>query len=262
MAYALKKTAAICLAGCLLFTAACTSTNPRDPYEGYNRAVFQFNEKADQYVMQPVARGYRKVAPKPVRAAATNFFNNLRDVKSFGSNVLRADIGKAGGDFMRVAFNTTFGLGGLLDLASAVGMPNNKNTFGDTLASWGWKKSHYFVVPFFGPSTVRDSVGNAVYSVYPAERFLFPSNAVRYSAFAVDAVNSRERLLDTTDALDNIALDKYVATREAYMSYRNRQTGTEQADDEADLFEGESVEESVTETGEASANEVEVPPVP
>jgi len=196
-----------------------------DPYERYNRAMFKFNDKADQYVFTPVARGYRKVTPKPVRTAVGNFFNNLRDVKSMGNNILRGHIGKAGGDFMRVAVNTTFGIGGLIDIASAANMPNHKTTFGDTLASWGWKNSNYFVVPLFGPSTVRDTIGNAVTTVYPVKNAVFHTRAGRWGTIGLQAINTRKELLDLTDSLEGAAIDKYSYTRDLYMKVRSRQTG-------------------------------------
>lgn len=207
---------------------ACTTVahpNPNDPYESYNRSMFQFNDKADQYVMQPVARGYRKITPKPVRKAVTNFTDNLRDVVSLGSNILRGNVAKAGTDFMRVAVNTTFGLGGLINIADEAGMPNNKNTLGDTFASWGWKKSHYFVYPLLGPSTVRDSVANTITGVYSPDRAIFTQTAGRVTATAVKAVNQREQFLDVTDRLEKLAdgMDKYAYTRDFYMSIRASQ---------------------------------------
>ena len=196
-----------------------------DPYERYNRAMFKFNDKADQYLFAPVARDYRKVTPRPVRTAVGNFFNNLRDVKSMGNNILRGHIGKAGGDFMRVAVNTTFGIGGLIDIAGAANMPNHKTTFGDTLASWGWKNSNYFVMPLFGPSTVRDTVGEGVSMVYTPQSAIIHDRAANYSLTGLNAVDGREKLLDTTDTLNEMALDKYVAMRDAYMALRNKQLG-------------------------------------
>lgn len=196
-----------------------------DPYERYNRAMFKFNDKADQYVFTPVARGYRKVTPKPVRTAVGNFFNNLRDVKSMGNNILRGHIGKAGGDFMRVAVNTTFGIGGLIDIASAANMPNHKTTFGDTLASWGWKNSNYFVMPLFGSSTVRDTVGEGVSMAYSPQGAIIHDRTANYSLTGLNAGDGREKLLDTTDTLNEMALDKYVAMRDAYMALRNKQLG-------------------------------------
>ena len=137
-----------------------------DPYEGYNRFMFGVNDRIDRHFLSPVARGYRAVTPRPVRSGIGNFFNNLRDIVSVGSNLLRLNISKAGSDLVRVGINTTFGFGGLIDIAGAAQMPNNKNTLGDTFASWGWKNSNYFVYPLLGPSTVRDALGNTIVSVY------------------------------------------------------------------------------------------------
>lgn len=196
-----------------------------DPYEGFNRAMFRFNDKADQYVLRPVARGYQKITPKPARTAIGNFFNNLRDANSFASNLLRGNVKNAGYDFMRVAVNSTFGLGGLINIADAAGMQNNKNTLGDTFASWGWKNSNYLVVPLAGPSTVRDTLGSAISTVYSAERGLIPNENVRYPLNALNVVSRREGMLELTDTLDQMALDKYIVTRDAYMALRNKQLG-------------------------------------
>ena len=196
-----------------------------DPYERYNRFMFKVNDKADRYVLAPVARGYRKVTPGPVRTGVGNFFNNLRDVVSFGSNLLRLDIKRASEDFMRVSVNTTFGLGGLINVAGAGGIPNNKNTLGDTFASWGWKNSNYFVVPLFGPSTVRDTIGNAVTTVYPVKNAVFHTRAGRWGTIGLQAINTRKELLDLTDSLEGAAIDKYSYTRDLYMKVRSRQTG-------------------------------------
>ena len=223
MAGKLTCTAAILIA--LTAVPHAAAADARDPYEPYNRAMFRFNDTADRYVFAPVARGYRKITPKPVRSAAGNFFNNLRDVKSFGSNLLRGHIGKAGGDFMRVAVNTTFGLGGLINIAGEAGMPDHKNTFGDTLASWGWKKSYYFVLPLLGPSTVRDGIADVSTAAYSPQRALIHDAPANLSLSALDAVNTRERLLDATDALDDMALDRYIAVREAYLAARAKQLG-------------------------------------
>lgn len=234
----MKKSAATLLALSLtLAQPAFAERNPADPYEPYNRAVSKFNDKADQYVMTPVARGYRKITPKPVRTGVSNFFNNLRDVVSFGSNVLRLDVKRASEDLVRVGINTTFGLGGLIDVAGAGGVPNNKNTLGDTLASWGWKNSNYFVVPLLGPSTVRDTVGNAVTTVYPVKNAVFETTAGRWTTAGLNAVSAREGLLDLTDSLEGAAIDKYSYTRDLYMRVRAAQTGGKaaQADEEIDI---------------------------
>lgn len=221
---------------------SCQIHNKQDPYEPYNRAMFKVNDKVDQYVFTPLAKTYRTVTPKPARTAIHNFFDNLRDVKSFGSNVLRGNIKNAGYDFMRVAINTTFGLGGLINIADEANMPNNKNTLGDTFASWGWKNSNYLVLPLLGPSTVRDGLGNTITSVYNVDNRIFTEHSVRYSLTALNAIDQRENLLETTDTLNQMALDKYAATRDTYMALRNKQLGiqipqnepTELVDPEAD----------------------------
>ncbi|MCG7656410.1 MlaA family lipoprotein [Wielerella bovis] len=234
----------ILLACLLLGTSGVTlADNTNDPYERYNRAMFTFNDKADQYVMTPVARGYRKVTPKPVRSAVRNFFNNLRDVNSFGSNVLRGNVKNAGYDFMRVAVNTTFGIGGLIDVASEAGMPNNKNTLGDTFATWGWKNSNYLVLPLVGPTTVRDGLGNAVHTVY-SPTGVINDRGTRYALIGTNAVSNRENLLDTTDALNEMAVEKYVATRTAYIAFRNQQLGLMQPESMDELIDPDADYES------------------
>ena len=207
----------------------------QDPYQGYNRFMFRVNDTLDRHVMVPVAKGYRKVTPSPVRTGVRNFFNNLRDVVSFGSNVLRLDIEKASTDLVRVGINSTFGLGGLIDIAGAGQMPNNKNTLGDTFASWGWKNSNYFVYPLTGPSTVRDSIGNTILYAYPVQKVVFTEPVARYGAVVLSGVDRREAVLDLTDSLDDAALDRYAYVRDIYMDMRNRQVGNTQASSVEDI---------------------------
>ncbi|MCS4533938.1 MlaA family lipoprotein [Neisseria montereyensis] len=223
----MKKTTTIPLIALSLAIAqpALAESNPADPYEPYNRTMFKINEKADKYIFSPVARGYRKVTPKPVRTGVSNFFNNLRDVVSMGSNLLRLDIKRASEDLVRVGVNTTFGLGGLIDVAGAGGVPNNKNTLGDTFASWGWKNSNYFVYPLAGPSTVRDGIGNTITYAYPVKNAIFETDKARVGTSVLNAVSMREQYLDLTDSLDDAALDKYTYTRDVFMKVRALQTG-------------------------------------
>lgn len=254
----IRTARALCV-GFMLSAAlpAAAEGGTKDPYEGFNRAMFKFNDKADRYVLKPVARGYQKITPKPVRGAVSNFFNNLRDVNSFASNLLRGNVKNAGYDFMRVAVNSTFGLGGLINIADAAGMQNNKNTLGDTFASWGWKNSNYLVVPLAGPSTVRDTLGSAVTTVYSVERGLIPNPYVRYPLTGLNVVNRREGMLELTDTLDQMALDKYIVTRDAYLALRNKQLGNplpeqdELPDPEGEG--GEAVQEAVPQDEAAQA---------
>lgn len=210
-------------------TPAFAEKNPYDPYEKYNRKVDKFNDTADRYVMQPVARTYRKITPRPIQTATSNVVNNLRDVISFGSNLLRGNLAKAGNDFMRISLNTTFGLGGLINWADAAGMPNNKNNLGDTFATWGWKNSNYFVYPFLGPSTVRDSIGTTIVTIGSPNRWIIPNTTARYSVAAIGAVDTRAKLLDATDSIHEAAIDPYTFKRDMFMAYRNKQIGNTQA---------------------------------
>lgn len=210
--------------------------NPEDPYEPYNRVMFKVNDTADQYVIIPFARGYRAVTPTPVRMGVSNFFYNLRDVISFGSNLLRLDLEKASTDLVRVGINTTFGLGGLINIADAGDMPNNKNSLGDTLATWGWKHSNYFVYPLAGPSTVRDSLGNMIVGLYPPENGLLShSNTLLVATKVLKVADTREQYLNLTSSLDQAAVDKYAYTRDMYMRIRNQQVGIAPPPDSSDI---------------------------
>lgn len=221
------KATKACLTALIMAAASsawANGTTP-DPYEPYNRVMFNINDTADRYVLEPVARGYRAVTPRPVRTGVSNFFNNLRDVVSMGSNLLRLDIKRASEDLVRVGINTTFGLGGLIDIARAGGVPDNKSTLGDTFASWGWKNSNYFIYPLAGPSTVRDSVGRTIISAYPVQNTFLETPASRVGTTVLGAVDTREKLLDLTSGLNDAALDKYTYTRDLFMQVRARQLG-------------------------------------
>lgn len=227
---------------------ACAN-NPKDPYEPYNRAMFKVNDALDTAVITPTARGYQKVVPKPVRHGVTNVFDNFKDVISLGSNVLRLDVEKASTDFIRIGFNTVFGLGGLLPMADMAKMPNNKNTLGDTFASWGWKNSNYLVMPLAGPSTVRDSLGTAVTTVYSPQNALINSDKVLIGVSALNVIDTRVKYLGLTDILEETSLDKYAETRDLYMARRAEQVGgTYASTNEEDVFYDDDSNENENET--------------
>lgn len=213
----------ICSLLLLALLVGCASTNPNDPYEGYNRPVYNFNTKVDRAVFKPVAEGYRYVTPQPARTAITNFFDNFRDVYSLGNNILSVKPEASMNDLMRVAINTTFGIGGMIDVASMAGLKNNKNTFGDTLGNWGWKKSNYLVLPLLGPSTVRDSVGTVVGLAASPDSLIYHNTAEAVIGKTVSIINTRERLLDVDDSLREAALDEYSYMRDAFMQLRAQQ---------------------------------------
>ena len=219
----MKKTALFFALGILPALTLAQTKNPDDPYESYNRFMYGVNDNVDRFAMKPVAKGYRTVTPKPLRQNVGNFFNNFRDVYSVASNILRADFKKAANDTMRVAINTTWGIGGLFDIASEAQMPNNKNTLGDTFASWGWKNSNYFVYPLLGPSTVRDASATTITLAAPGSaNIVFHGKYDPVGAMAANGVNVRAQALSLTDSLEEAALDPYTYTRDAYMGYRKQ----------------------------------------
>lgn len=157
------------LCAVLFFISLCSgsvfanqSYEELDYLEPVNRVVFKFNDKADEYVLKPVAQAYKYVAPGFVNEGITNFFNNISDVKTFANSLLQLKFHNAIVTLNRVIYNTTFGLGGFIDVATYFGLRNNEEDFGQTLGYWGYENSTYIVLPFLGPSTVRDLAGRAV----------------------------------------------------------------------------------------------------
>ncbi|HHJ19914.1 MAG TPA: VacJ family lipoprotein, partial [Gammaproteobacteria bacterium] len=162
------------LLGLLLILSGCATIpqgqrHPADPWEGYNRAIFKFNDKLDQIVLKPVAKGYQKVTPDIVETGVSNFFSNLFDVGVSLNNLLQGKPRRAGSDLMRFVMNSTFGIAGLFDVASSAGLEKHNEDFGQTLATWGVPSGPYFMLPFLGPSTIRDTGALSVdyYTRYP-----------------------------------------------------------------------------------------------
>jgi len=202
------------LGGC----ATGPNANPNDPLEPLNRAVFNANDKLDQYVATPVAKGYKAVTPQPVRTAITNFFSNLGDVGNTVNNLLQGKGVAAMESLMRVAVNTVFGLGGLLDIATPAGLHKQPQDFGLTLGTWGAQSGPYLVLPLFGPSSIRDGLGLA--ADFQLDPTSYAKPAVRNSLYGVNFVNTRTNLLGATDLLAEAALDKYSFVRDAYLQQR------------------------------------------
>ena len=217
------------LVGAALLTGCATVArpDPNDPLESYNRSMTNFNEQVDAMVLKPVATAYREVTPAPVRTGVSNFFANIGDVWSFVNNVLQLRAEAAGSSFMRVNVNTIFGLGGLLDVASELGIERYKQDFGLTLGRWGIGTGPYLVLPILGPSTLRDTLalpvdmkGNVVSHVDPV--------SARNSLYALRAVDVRANLLRAGSVLDSAALDKYSFTRDVFLQVRGSQVDAAQ----------------------------------
>ena len=212
------------LLGVVIFLSGCaTSQNTHDPLESMNRSVFSFNEKADKYVLKPVAVGYKTIAPEIVEVGAENFFSNLDDFVVVINDVLQLKFSEAGQDGSRLLINTFLGMGGLVDFGSKYGFPKRYEDFGQTLAHYGVSSGPYIVVPFFGGYTVRSGFGAIVDAgtnpVFYAATFMAPF--ISPTIGAGRAVEQRKQLLENEAIVNEAALDKYEFLRDAYLQRRN-----------------------------------------
>jgi phospholipid-binding lipoprotein MlaA len=214
----------------LALTACSTVQTPSkdDPWEGFNRTVYTFNDKVDQYALKPAAKGYVWVTPKPVRDSVTNFFSNIGDVYNAANNFLQLKITDGVEDIMRIVINTVFGVGGLFDVATLAKLPKHDQDFGLTLGHYGVPPGPYLVLPLFGPSTVRDGVGLVGnYFINPLT-YVDPP-ALSWGLYGLDVVNTRANLLGASDILEAAAIDKYSFLRNAYLQRRQYQISGGQA---------------------------------
>ncbi|PJD93859.1 MAG: ABC transporter [Legionella sp.] len=204
----------LCLQGCLH-----RGPNPDDPYESINREIFKFNLAFDATVLRPPAKLYAAVLPDPIRAGINNFYTNINMIPTVINDLLQADFHHALKDTWRFVANTTFGVGGIFDPATGFGLPLRSNDLGITFAIWGDKNSPYIMIPFLGPSTIRDGMGlmfdYTFFTPYPYIR----NNALIYSLLAERYVDLRAQMLDS-DRLISEALDKYSFVRDAYLQHR------------------------------------------
>jgi phospholipid-binding lipoprotein MlaA len=200
---------------------AMTAVNPKDPYERFNRLVFAFNDVIDNAILQPLAKLYNKIVPKPLNKRISNFYNNIDTVPTVLNDVLQANFYQATSDAWRLIINSTAGILGFFDIGSEIGLEPNTEDFGLTLAQWGYKNSNYLVLPFIGPTTFRDGIGffiNYQYlTIYP---YIYPVNE-RYRLYFLGLVQRRADLAHFQNVMDEAALDKYVFMRDAYMQRRN-----------------------------------------
>ena len=198
-----------------------------DPWESWNRRVFAFNEVVDEYAVRPAARGYRAVTPRFMRRGVRNFFRNLADFSSSVHGVLQLRPGEAGRNFGRFTVNTTVGIGGLFDVASRLEIERSRQDLGLTLARWGVPEGNFVMLPFLGPSTVRDGA-----ALYPdrytrLERYLIEDWEVRWGLTAFRLLSLREELLDLEDMITG---DRYIFMRDYYLSDRRARAGEDDED--------------------------------
>jgi phospholipid-binding lipoprotein MlaA len=208
-------------AAAFALTACSTVQTPskEDPWEGFNRSIYTFNDKVDQYALKPVAQGYVKVTPQPVRDGVTNFFANIGDVYNAANNLLQLKIADGVEDIMRIVINTVFGVGGLFDVASLAKLPKHNQDFGLTLGHSGVPAGPYRGLPLFGPSTVRDGVGLVGNYVINPLTYVDPP-ALSWGLYGLNVVSARANLLGASDLLEGAAIDKYSFVRNAYLQRR------------------------------------------
>ncbi len=194
--------------------------NPQDPYESFNRGIYEFNELLDKVLLKPIATFYNAVVPRPLNKGISNFFANIDTLPTIANDILQINIYQAANDGWRFVINSTIGILGFFDVASEIGLEPNKEDFGLTLAEWGYKNSNYLVLPFFGPSTPRDAIGLPVdyylFSIYPYIHPLLD----RYALYGLGVISRRAALLSFQNVMEEVAVDKYVFLRDAYMQRR------------------------------------------
>ena len=233
------RTLAVLTLGAVL-AGGCASrpANPDDPLEGYNRAMFSFNERLDKAVMKPAAEVYDTVTPRPLRVGVGNFFGNLGDIWNGLNNLLQGKFTEGASDAGRFGVNTTVGILGLFDVATEVGLPKSDEDFGQTLGRWGVGEGPYFVVPFFGPRTLRDAAVLPI-DLYGDSVWGINHIPTRNSLTALRLVNTRANLLGIEKTLEEGTLDKYAYARDFYLQQRRHKVHDGNPPAEYEDFDGD-----------------------
>lgn len=194
----------------------------KDPFESYNRAMFEFNDGFDRHILKPVAEGYDALMPAPINTSISNLFSHLDDVVVIINDILQLKFEQTLSDVGRFTFNSTFGLLGLFDVASHMDLPKHNEDFGQTLGRWGVGSGPYLVLPLLGPSTLRDGPALvADWQVDPISQV--EGTPERWGVISLKAVDTRAGLLRASRILDTAALDRYVFLRDAYLQRRENQ---------------------------------------
>jgi len=210
------------LAGCmmLIFSHAALAAE-NDPYEKFNRLVFNFNDFFDRALLKPVATLYNKIMPKPLNKGINNMFSNIDMIPTIINDCLQGNFYQSFSDTWRLGVNSTIGIAGFFDVASEIGLSYHDEDFGLTLARWGYKNSNYLVLPFIGPATIRDGIAWPVnYDVLTVYPYLHPDRT-RYALYAGNYISKRATALRYQGVMDEVALDKYAFQRDAYLQHRN-----------------------------------------
>jgi phospholipid-binding lipoprotein MlaA len=221
---ACQRNAAAAVGFALVLLSGCATTQSRvDPFEPFNRTMLEVHDVVDGNLVKPVAEAYVKYTPAPIRSVVTNFFGNIEDLFTGINNVLEGNGYRAGDDFGRVLLNSTFGLGGIFDLASMMGIEKHTQDFGITFGKWGFPQGPYFFVPLFGPTTLRDGTGTAIRAYLGPTTYIFGNVPLRNSIWGAGFVDARANALGTESMVDAAALDRYRFIRNGYLRARRYQ---------------------------------------
>lgn len=245
-ARAVRGLSAVALGAALVLQGCATSQN-RDPLESFNRKMFRFNEVLDDNILRPVATGYDAITPQPVQTGIDNFVNNIKDVWSAVNLVLQGRPGQAAQTVLRVGLNTTLGVAGFIDIATPMQIDRPNEDLGQTFGVWGAPAGAYMVLPFFGPSTVRDTVALPADQYFSAAR-LFREPADANAVRVLTVVNKRALVLGASNLLGDVSFDKYAFVRDAFLQRRQNL-----------IYDGEPPEE-LYDNGDDDAYESDVGP--
>jgi phospholipid-binding lipoprotein MlaA len=227
-----------------LMLTGCASQGNKDPLESLNRGIYKFNDTVDKAAVKPVAGAYKAVMPPFVRSGVNNFFSNLNTFVSAINNLLQFKFGNAFSEAGRFVINSTFGIAGVIDLASMDKVEKHTEDFGQTLGRWGAGNGAYLVLPFLGPSTLRDTAGLIVDTVAFDPITYVDDPRTRNQLRLLELIDKRAQYLPGSDLLDEAALDPYVFMRDAYMQRRASQDNDGAATDVDDGVDKDFYEES------------------
>lgn len=249
------------LLSAMMTGCATVATDPRDPWEGFNRGVQSFNDTLDDYAMKPVAKGYQWLTPDFVDQGISNFFNNIRDIRVTINDVLQWKLKQGGMDFSRFLINTTAGVAGFIDVATMLDLPKHDEDFDQTLGYWGVPTGPYLVLPFFGPSSIRGAAGLAGDAAMNPLTYSFVLGSAAatwgsFGAYTVDVIDRRADALGFEKIVSEAAVDRYEFFRDSYLQRRRYlvNDGNIEEDEEFDLeedFLDEEFDEGANEAFEA-----------
>ncbi len=234
----------IAIIGVLLLNgcASLNPDNPEDPFESINRPIYTFNRALDKAVLRPAAKGYDAITPEPVQKGVNNFFENLDDIITAFNGLFQGKIKQSGSDAVRVVINSTIGLAGFIDFASDFGLEKHDEDFGQTLGYWGFDSGAYVMIPFFGPSSIRDGFGEVF--DYPLGAFKNTEHVpTKNTITGLDLLDKRAGLLEFDSQLED-SIDEYAFVRDAYLQNRQfRVYDGNPPEDEEDWLDEECLEE-------------------